>query len=101
MFVSVDHGRGEDPIETWQHHASKRSLSGYMRSLAQYEDGIVGSEAVWMAAIGPGISGKGLIMTGSQCIGSNRIAATLLELLGEDYRQINPNMGSPITEFLQ
>ncbi|GIT63985.1 MAG: hypothetical protein Ct9H300mP22_3850 [Gammaproteobacteria bacterium] len=65
-----------------------------MRSLAQYEDGIVGSEAVWMAAIGPGISEKRVIMTGSQCIGSNRIAATLLELLGEDYRQINPNMGS-------
>ncbi|GIT63984.1 MAG: hypothetical protein Ct9H300mP22_3840 [Gammaproteobacteria bacterium] len=29
LFVSVDHGRGEDPIETWQHHASKRSLGLY------------------------------------------------------------------------
>ena len=101
LFVSVDHGRGQDPLETWQHHASKQSLSGYMQSLEQYEDGIVGSEAVWMAAIGPGISGEGLITTGSKCIGSNRIAATLLELLGEDYQQINTNMGSPITEFLQ
>lgn len=101
LFVTVDHGRGEAPLETWQHHASKRSLDGYMQSLAQYEDGIVGSENTWMAAIGPGVGSSGLINTGEDCLTSNRIAATLLQLLGEDYRKLNPSMGTPLQEFLQ
>jgi len=101
LFIAVDHGRGETPIETWQHHASKRSLDGYMQSLAQYEDGIVGSEAVWLAAMGPGIAPRGLIATGADCVSNDRIAATLLEVLGEDYRALNPAMGAPLTEMLQ
>jgi hypothetical protein len=79
LFITVDHGRGEEPLETWLHHASKRSLDGYMSSLAQYEEGIVGSEATWMAAMGPGISDSGLIATGERCVTSDRIAATLLQ----------------------
>ncbi|MES3007123.1 MAG: alkaline phosphatase family protein [Pseudomonadota bacterium] len=101
LFVTVDHGRGEQPLETWQHHASKASLTGYMQSLAQYEEGIVGSESVWMAAIGPGVPANGLLQTGADCLTSNRIAATLMSLLGEDYRQYNPAMGVPMQEFLQ
>ncbi len=100
LFITVDHGRGEKPIETWLHHASQKSLDGYMQSLAQYEDGIVGSEAVWMAAIGAGIPATGLVETGSNCLTSNRIAATLLEHLGEDYRDYNGAMGAPLQEFL-
>lgn len=100
LFITVDHGRGEDPVETWLHHASKRSLDGYMSSLAQYEQGIVGSEATWIAAIGPGIANRGLIQTGDGCVTANRIAATLLQLLGEDYRDYNPNMGAPIQSLL-
>ena len=100
LFITVDHGRGEEPLETWLHHASKESLDGYMQSLAQYEDGIVGSEAVWMAAMGPGISTSRLIETGTGCLTSNRIAATLLESLGEDYRDYNEAMGAPLQEFL-
>jgi hypothetical protein len=101
LFVGVDHGRGEDPIETWQHHASERSLDGYMQSLSQYENGIVGSEATWMAAMGPGISDRGLITTGDDCLTNDRIAATLLEVLGLDYTELNPNMGEPLREFLE
>jgi hypothetical protein len=101
LFITVDHGRGEEPIETWLHHASKRSTTGYMLSLAQYADGIVGSEATWMAAIGPDISSNGLIETGDDCLTSNRIAATLLQVLGEDYQNYNPAMGSPLTEMLK
>jgi hypothetical protein len=101
LFIAVDHGRGSQPIETWQHHASATSVSGYMSSLSRYDKGIVGSEAVWMAAIGPGIAPGGLITTGAECLSNNRIAATLLELLGEDYQLLNPAMGAPIREFLQ
>lgn len=100
LFITVDHGRGSDPIETWQHHASKASLTGYMQSLAQYEEGIVGSEAVWMAALGPGVPARGVVSTGSDCLTSNRIAATVLQHLGVDYRTLNPEMGAPLEVFL-
>ncbi len=98
LFISVDHGRGEEPIETWLHHASMRSLAGYMSSLARYEQGIVGSEATWMAAMGPGIADKGLQATES-CLTSDRIASTLLQILGEDYRDYNKEMGAPLELF--
>jgi len=100
LFVTVDHGRGEEPIETWQHHASKTSVSGYMSTLAQYEEGIVGSDAVWMGAIGPGLSASGLVNTSDNCLTSNRIAATLLQWLGENYKEYNVGMGEPLQEFL-
>ncbi len=99
MFITVDHGRGEAPLETWQHHASKESLAGYMQSLAQYEDGIVGSDAVWMAALGPGIAANGLVVT-TACAGSNQIAATLLQLLGQDYTTFDPSAGAPLAGML-
>ena len=95
LFVTVDHGRGEEPVETWMHHASGFSNSG------QHNNGVEGSEAVWMAAIGPGIATAGLIETGGNCLTSNRIAATLLEVLGEDYQRINSTMGAPLREFLK
>lgn len=101
LFITVDHGRGEKPAETWQHHASKRSLARNKEYIAQYKDGIVGSEAVWMAAIGPGIPAHGLVATGDECLTSNRIAATLLKLLGEEYKLFNPAMGPPMQEFLK
>ncbi len=101
LFITVDHGRGEEPIETWKHHASKQSIKAYMKSLAQYPEGIIGSEAVWMAAMGAGISNQGLITTGEECLTSNRIAATLMAVLGEDYREYNPSMGKPMAEFLK
>lgn len=101
LFITVDHGRGETPLETWKHHASKASIAGYMQSLAQYEDGILGSEDVWMAALGPGVPASGLVRTGDDgCLTANRIAATLLQLLGVDYRGLNPDMGAPMREFL-
>jgi len=101
LFITVDHGRGEEPDETWQLHASRRAMAGNMEYLARYEEGIVGSEAVWMAAIGPGIPAHGLIATGDKCLTSNRIAATLLVLLGENYKLFNPEMGLPMQEFIQ
>lgn len=101
LFITVDHGRGDVPKETWVHHASKTSVSGYMSALSKYKEGIVGSEAVWMAAIGPDVTGNGLIETPETCITSNRIAATLLDYLGQDYRQLQPGMGAPLMEFIQ
>lgn len=101
LFITVDHGRGEEPLETWEHHASKESLTGYMQSLAEYEEGIVGSDAIWMAALGPGISsGAGARQANGSCAGANQVAATLLTLLGQDYLSFNPHAGAPLTEML-
>lgn len=100
LLLATDHGRGEQPLETWRHHASKRSLSHYMQSLAHYEDGIVGSEAVWIAAIGPGIRNRGLVTTGDDCISNSQLAATVLELMGETPRDFNPDMAPPLEELL-
>lgn len=101
LFITVDHGRGEQPTETWQYHASKRTMAKNLNYLAQYKEGIVGSEAVWMAAIGPGIPANGLITTGDKCFTSSQIAATLLDLLGEDYKRFNAEMGLPMQEFME
>jgi len=99
MLITTDHGRGSEPLETWRHHASKKSLDGYMEALAQYEEGIVGSEAVWIAALGPGIAAGGSKSTAA-CTGSNQVASTLLELLGFDWQQYNPRAGAPLGELL-
>ena len=101
FFITVDHGRGEEPEETWQHHASKKTMEKNEQYLAQYPEGIVGSEAVWMAAMGPGVPVQGLIATGDTCLTSNRVASTLLKSVGEDYRLFNPGMGPPMMEFIE
>lgn len=98
MFITVDHGRGTDPMEAWQHHASKATMSRRKNSPVKYKEGIVGSDSTWMAAIGPDVPSKGLVET-SDCLTSNRIAATLLAYLGLDYRELNSEMGSPLLEF--
>jgi hypothetical protein len=98
LVVTTDHGRGSEPVETWQHHASKAAMAGYMESLATYENGIVGSDAVWIAAMGPGIA-HGASLPAGECAGSNQITATILELLGIDYRDFSADIGSPL-DFL-
>lgn len=100
LLISTDHGRGEEPIETWQHHASKASVAGNQKSLGAYENGIIGSDAVWMAAIGAGVPATGPVAPQS-CVGSNQIASTLLTLLGLDPKKFNADAGAPIAEFLR
>jgi hypothetical protein len=95
LVITTDHGRGSEPVETWQHHASREAMAGYMESLSQYENGIVGSDAVWIAAIGPGVKRQAGLPVG-QCAGSNQIVATLLTLLGIDYRDFSPDIGAPL-----
>ncbi len=101
LFITVDHGRGEESETTWKHHGSKQSTTTTQSALSRYEEGIVGSDAVWMAAIGPGIPAQSSLATGDGCLTSNRIAASLLNLLGEDYRLFNPEMGVPMQEFME
>lgn len=99
LFITVDHGRGEAPVETWQHHASQRAVEQYMTGLAMYENGIEGSDAIWMAAMGPDIPARGMVAPDT-CLSAEAIAATLMQWLGEDYRDYNSEMSAPMKEFL-
>lgn len=99
LFVTVDHGRGEEPVESWQHHASQRAVEQYMTGLAMYKNGIEGSDAIWMAAMGPGIPARGTVVPDT-CLSADAIAATLMQWLGEDYRDYNDAMAAPMKEFL-
>ena len=80
MLITTDHGRGSE-AKDWQHHASKRSLQGYMESLKRFEEGILGSENIWFAAMGPSIPSKGEVIPAEE-IKLSQVAATAVELLG-------------------
>ncbi|MCV6614386.1 MAG: phosphoglyceromutase, partial [Cellvibrionaceae bacterium] len=38
LLITTDHGRGHQPLETWQHHATAKALKGYQKHLAKYGD---------------------------------------------------------------
>ena len=78
LIITTDHGRGHDPKE-WVEHGA----------------GLAGSEAIWIAIIGPDVPHLGEIAPANPVTQSD-VAATALKALGLDYRQFNPRMGPPI-----
>ena len=96
LMITTDHGRGSN-ADDWQHHASKKAVQNSMKYLNKFPNGIVGSENIWFAAIGPGVNARGEIKT-AQEVKQNQIAATVLTLLGEDPKAFNPHAGSMIKE---
>ncbi|WJG09607.1 alkaline phosphatase family protein [Aliiglaciecola sp. LCG003] len=99
LLITTDHGRGSD-AKQWQHHASRSAIEGYMKNLAEFPDGIVGSEHIWLAAIGPQISAKGQVTTLVE-IEQQQIAATALTLLGEDPVSFNPKAANMIKQVIE
>lgn len=98
LIITVDHGRGESN-ETWQHHASPKATKGYLDDLAQYENGIIGSNQVWLAAIGPDIASQGEL-TNSPTFSLNQVAATALQLLKQNPAAFASVNGSPIGQAM-
>ncbi|MDP4982100.1 alkaline phosphatase family protein [Pseudoalteromonas tunicata] len=98
LIVTTDHGRGSHASD-WQHHASKTAVQGYMKDLKHFENGIEGSEHIWLVALGLDGVSAGEKTTKVE-LKQKQIAATVLTLLGEDPAQFNPNMGSVINEML-
>jgi len=96
LMITTDHGRGSNS-DDWQHHASKKAVQSYMKDLNKFPDGIVGSENIWFAAMGPGVNGRGEIKTTEE-VKQNQIAATALTLLDEDPKAFNPQAGTIIKE---
>jgi len=78
LIVTTDHGRPHDPKE-WVEHGA----------------GMAGSEAIWIAIVGPGVPHRGEVAPPIPVTQSD-VAATALKLLGLDYREFNPRMGPPI-----
>lgn len=85
MIIITDHGRGSDAID-WRHHASKKAVQNYMTTLSDFKDGIVGSEHIWFAAMGPNIRNHGLLKTTDE-LTQTQFAATALALLGIEVSQ--------------
>jgi len=84
LIVTTDHGRGHDPKQ-WVEHGAEPELAG--------------SEAIWIALIGPDVPHRGEA-TKTETVTQSEIAATALEALGLDYRRFNPRMGPPIPGVL-
>ena len=99
LMITTDHGRGSN-ADDWQHHASKLAVQGYMKNLKAFPNGIIGSENIWFAAMGPGVRARGEIKT-TQEVKQNQIAATALTLLGEDPKAFNSTAGSVIQEVFE
>jgi hypothetical protein len=96
LMITTDHGRGSN-VEDWQHHASKLAVQSTMKNLKSFKNGIVGSEHIWLAAMGPGVNARGEIKTITE-VKQKQIAATALTLLGEDPKAFNPQAGAIIKE---
>jgi hypothetical protein len=72
FLITTDHGRGTWPWD-WRHHGANVS----------------GAEAVWVAAMGPGVPALG-VRRETGLITQGQVAATLAQLLGEDWRTVTP-----------
>lgn len=80
LIVTTDHGRGTGPDrEAWKHHGKPQH---------------VGSDATWIAAIGPSIVPGG--RPSGDCASTSQVAATALQALGEDWRAYDPAIGKPL-----
>ena len=82
LLVTTDHGRGGPP-RGWCGHGTK----------------VPGSEAIWIAAIGPDTPPLGE-RSNVALVTQSQVAATLAALLGEDYRAEMPQAARPIADIV-
>ena len=75
-MITTDHGRGDE--DGWTSHGKTYT----------------GSDAIWMAALGPGITPSG-VQKQSQQLWQQQVAGTALKLLGYSHL-IGPEMGKPV-----
>jgi hypothetical protein len=77
LVVTTDHGRGAS-TENWAGHGQK----------------VPESDRIWIAAMGPGIAPLG-IRSGAPATQA-QVAATVADLLGEDYARAQPRAARPL-----
>ncbi|MDZ4729227.1 MAG: hypothetical protein SH820_04720 [Xanthomonadales bacterium] len=78
LIITTDHGRGLQGSDWSEHDIS-----------------IPGSEDIWLAVIGPNRSDVGEVKTPGT-VYQGQVAATLLQYLGVDYRELGPNVLPPV-----
>jgi len=83
IVLSVDHGRGEAPVD-WKGHGQKLPDSKY----------------IWMAFMGPDTPPLGE-RKNVPAVTQSQIAATLAALVGEDYNSAVPKAGKPISDLIR
>ena len=98
LIITVDHGRGQT-LADWPHHASARAVKEYFKDMAQFDQGIVGADQIWFAAIGPDIKPLGEVSGGKE-IYQDQVAATVLRALGIDPKNYGTDIGTAIEQVL-
>ena len=83
LIITTDHGRGTEPIDTWRGHGTD----------------VVGSNAIWLAALGPHTSARGEVDDSCNLF-QNQVAATVGRLLGIDFNPDHP-VGDPVMSILE
>lgn len=78
LILTTDHGRGVRPSD-WVEH----------------EEGVPGSEDIWIAVIGPDTPDRGEVAP-YPTVHQADVAATLLRFFGLDSKKFNPGAGPPI-----
>jgi hypothetical protein len=78
LIITTDHGRGLQGSDWSEHDIS-----------------IPGSEDIWLAVIGPDTPGLGEVTTPGT-VYQGQVAATLLQYLGIDYRELGPEVLPPV-----
>jgi hypothetical protein len=77
LVLTTDHGRGDTRVE-WKNHGRDTP----------------GSDQVWIAVMGPDTPAKGC--WGDLSVTQSQVAATVAQLLGEDYHVAVPRSGRPL-----
>jgi hypothetical protein len=83
LIIATDHGRGSGPVE-WKEHGTDQK----------------GSNNIWIAVIGPDTAPLGE-RRAVPAVTQAQIAATIAELVGEDYRAFNRNAAPSLLEALR
>jgi hypothetical protein len=78
LVVTTDHGRGRG-LDDWTSHGKE----------------VPGSDEIWIGVFGPDTPDRGEVR-GVENVFQSNVAATVLELLGLDYRDFNPEADEPI-----
>jgi hypothetical protein len=82
LIISTDHGRGGG-LKEWRDHGVEQK----------------GSDAIWIAVIGPDTPPLGERQT-SATVSQSQIASTIAALVGEDFQSSNPKAAPPLRDVL-
>jgi hypothetical protein len=95
LLVTTDHGRGTSVGGRWKMHSSGWYRGVWIPGLRRD-----GSDAVWMAAIGPDVDPNGGKRYGpARCAETRQVAATALTALGFDPTAFSAEAAAPLDIF--